>query len=105
VAASEVSQHYKYKNMKAALANIPAGKDIGGSVSTKVSLAWCLSSTDMLSLIQVVSFLCTHVLHSEPLLETTCPGVRIPPWATDLIAPCVRVCPFRFAAVFRSALT
>lgn len=36
VAAPEVIQHYKYKNMKAALANIPAGKDIGGSVSTKV---------------------------------------------------------------------
>lgn len=39
VAAPEVIQHYKYKNMKAALANIPAGKDIGGSVSTKVTLA------------------------------------------------------------------
>lgn len=37
VSAPDVIQHYKYKNMKAALANIPAGKDIGGSVSTKVS--------------------------------------------------------------------
>jgi hypothetical protein len=36
VSAPEVIQHYKYKNMKAAVANIPAGKDIGGSVSTKV---------------------------------------------------------------------
>lgn len=38
VSAPEVIQHYKYKNMKAALANIPASKDIGGSVSTKVIL-------------------------------------------------------------------
>lgn len=35
-AMCQVVQYYKYKNMKAALANIPAGKDIGGSVSTKV---------------------------------------------------------------------
>lgn len=40
VSAPEVVQHYKYKNMKAALANIPAGKDIGGSVSTKVGACW-----------------------------------------------------------------
>jgi len=40
VASAEVVQHYKFKNMKAALANIPAGKDVGGSVSTKVRALW-----------------------------------------------------------------
>lgn len=38
VATAEVVQCYKYKNMKAALANVPTGKDLGGSVSTKVCL-------------------------------------------------------------------
>jgi hypothetical protein len=44
VSAPEVIQHYKYKNMKAAVANIPAGKDVGGSVSTKVGCRWLLCS-------------------------------------------------------------
>eukprot|EP00775_Hariotina_reticulata_P001045 gene1045-1382_t len=34
--AAEVVQHYKYKNLRAALSNIPSARDVGGAVSTKV---------------------------------------------------------------------
>lgn len=41
VCAAEMVRHYRYKNMKATLANIPVGnKDKGGSVSTKVNEAF-----------------------------------------------------------------
>lgn len=52
VASAEVVQHYKFKNMKAALANIPAGKDVGGSVSTKVSI----DANGMLKVTHLVPF-------------------------------------------------
>jgi hypothetical protein len=42
VAASDVLQRYRYKNLKAALCHIPDGKEIGGPVSTKVRGSWWL---------------------------------------------------------------
>ncbi|KAF6260189.1 hypothetical protein COO60DRAFT_1700427 [Scenedesmus sp. NREL 46B-D3] len=38
VADSEVQQRYRYKNLKAAMCHIPDGRDVGGAVSTKVSI-------------------------------------------------------------------
>eukprot|EP00879_Flechtneria_rotunda_P030913 GHRR01033648.1.p1 GENE.GHRR01033648.1~~GHRR01033648.1.p1 ORF type:complete len:127 (-),score=20.36 GHRR01033648.1:249-629(-) len=39
VASDQVMQHYKYKNLKAAMSNIPTSKDVGGPVFTKVGRA------------------------------------------------------------------
>jgi putative hemolysin len=38
-----VQQRYRYKNLKAAMCHIPDGKELGGTVSTKVA-GWCVGA-------------------------------------------------------------